>query len=138
MSGSPYESSPLPPDMPPPPLDEGIVEYNKDARNWAMAAHLSSLSGFVIPFGNILGPLIVWLIKKDEMPFVNEHGKESLNFQISVTIYILVSAVLTLCVVGFAGVIGFPIFGLVMAIIAAISASAGKAYQYPLTIRLVK
>ena len=61
----------------------GINETNKDARMWAMICHLAALSGYVSGLGFIVGPLIVWIIKKEEFPFVNEHGKEAVNFQIS-------------------------------------------------------
>src|SRR3954467_5501803 len=60
----------------------GPIETNPDAKMWGMLAHLSSLAGLVIPFGNFIGPLVVWLMKKDQQPFVNDQGKESLNFQI--------------------------------------------------------
>ena len=75
---------------------------DKDARLWAMLCHLSTFAGMVgIPFGNILGPLIIWLIKKDEYPFVDDQGKEALNFQISMTVYLIVSVLLCFVLVGF-------------------------------------
>lgn len=114
------------------------LEQNQEARNWAMIAHLSSLVGFIIPFGSILGPLIVWLVKKEEMPFVDEQGKEALNFQISLTIYGIISAILTLVLIGIIMIIGLVIFWLVFAIIAGIKAGQGESYRYPLTIRLIK
>ncbi|MEM6424628.1 MAG: DUF4870 domain-containing protein [Cyanobacteria bacterium P01_D01_bin.128] len=114
------------------------LEQNQEARNWGMIAHLSSLVGFIIPFGNIIGPLIVWLVKKDEMPFVDEQGKESLNFQISVFIYAVISGILTLVVIGLLMLLALGIFWLVFAIIAGIKAGQGESYRYPLTIRLLK
>lgn len=112
---------------------------------WPMLCHLSALAGLIIPFGNIIGPLVVWMIKKDEMPIVNEYGKESLNFQISMTIYIIgagiVATILTLIAIG---VLLFPLIGLVgladlvLVIIASVQASKGVAYHYPLTIRFIK
>jgi len=111
----------------------------KDERLWAMLCHLASLLGYsVIPFGHILGPLIVWQMKKNESPFVDDQGKEALNFQISMTLYLILAA-LTICVV--VGVVLTPavaIFGLVMTIIAGIKANQGVTYRYPLTIRLIK
>lgn len=72
-------------------------ETEKQARTWGMLCHLTALCCWVgVPFGNIVGPLIVWLIKKDETPLVDEQGKESLNFQISISIYAIVAAILTL------------------------------------------
>ncbi|MFV1964993.1 MAG: DUF4870 domain-containing protein, partial [Pirellulaceae bacterium] len=76
-----------------PDLDSADEELSSDERQWAMFAHLAALSGYIgIPFGNIIGPLIVWMIKKDESSFVDDQGKESLNFQISMLIWIAISA----------------------------------------------
>lgn len=111
---------------------------SKDARMWAMFAHISAVAGFVIPFGNIIGPLLIWILKKDEFPFVNDQGKESLNFQISITIYVLISIILVFLVIGIPILIVVGLFALIMTIIAAINSYDGKAYRYPLTIRLIK
>ncbi len=85
-----------------------------------------------------LKPLILWLIKKDESPFVDNQGKESLNFQISISIYCLVSAILILIVVGIFLLIALGILDVVFVIIASIKANSGEKYRYPLTLRLVK
>jgi uncharacterized Tic20 family protein len=121
------------------PLEDAVVEMNPEARNWAMIAHLAALAGYTgIPLANLIGPLVVWMIKKDEMPFVNDQGKEALNFQITMTICLIVSGVLVLCAgIGILGLIVFGIVDLVFTIIAAISAAGGKAYRYPMTLRLV-
>jgi len=108
---------------------------SSDERMWAMLCHLSAFSGSIIPFGNLLGPLIIWLVKKDEYAFVDDQGKEALNFQISILIYGLVLAV---TIIGIPLVLGVMVFGIVMTIIAAIKANGGEYYRYPLTMRLVK
>ncbi|PZO33817.1 MAG: DUF4870 domain-containing protein [Leptolyngbya sp.] len=113
------------------------LDSNPESRMWAMLAHLSALSGFIIPFGSILGPLIIWLIKRDEMSFVNDQAKEALNFNISMTIYMLVSLVLVFVVIGIPLMIVLGIAWLVLAILAAVKANEGVAYRYPLTLRLV-
>lgn len=110
----------------------------KEERTWGMIAHLSALSGFVIPFGNILGPLIIWLIKREEMPFVNQQGKEALNFGISMTIYAAISYILVFVLVGILLLIGLGLFWIVVVIIAAVRANEGKPYRYPLNIRFIK
>ena len=110
----------------------------KDARTWAMLCHLGALAGYIIPFGNIIAPLVIWLIKKDESPLVDDQGKESLNFQISITIYALVALVLTLIIIGFILLPAVGIFGLVMVIIAAVQSNSGEKYRYPLCIRFIK
>ena len=108
-----------------------------------MFCHLAGLVGYlpVVPFpvGNVLGPLILWLIKKDEMPFVNDQGKEALNFQISMSIYALVCLPLV-CLAGLGAVLAgiVAIVDLVFIIIASIESNKGKAYRYPLSIRMIK
>jgi uncharacterized protein len=111
----------------------------KQERNWAMFAHLSSLLGLIgIPLANIIAPLVIWQVRKDDMPFAADQAKECLNFQISMTIYALISFVLVLLVVGIFLLIAVVIVDLVFTIIAAIKANEGTAYRYPLTIRFVK
>ncbi len=102
-----------------------------------MLCHLSAFAGLFIPLCNILGPLIVWLIKRTEMPDVDAHGKESLNFQISMTIYGIVCAFLILILVGIPLLIIGAIFWFVVVIIASVRANAGELYRYPLTIRFI-
>jgi uncharacterized protein len=125
------------------PADQ-LSSADQQNRTWAMLCHLSALAGLIIPFGNIIGPLVVWLIKKDEMPIVNEYGKESLNFQISMSIYMIglgiIAGILSFIVVG---VFLFPLIGviafvdLVLVIMASVQANKGIAYRYPFTLRLV-
>lgn len=109
----------------------------KDERTWAMLCHLSTLAGFVIPFGNIVGPLVMWTIKKDEFPLVEDQGKEALNFQISMTIYVIASIILIFLLVGIPLLIGLGLFDLIVTVIAAINANDGVKYRYPLCIRFV-
>ena len=110
----------------------------KDERTWAMLSHFSALCMFIFPFGNILAPLIIWLIKKEELPFVEDQGKEVLNFQISITIYLLISGILCIILIGIPIIIGLVIFCFIITIIAAISANDGKPYRYPINLRLIK
>ena len=119
-----------------PPME---ITPSKDERTWAMLCHFSALLIFVgIPFSNILAPLIIWLIKKEEMPFVEDQGKEVLNFQISMTIYLLISGILCFILIGIPFVIGLVIFNVIITIIAGIKAIDGKSYQYPINLRLIK
>ena len=110
----------------------------KDERTWAMLSHFSALSMFIVPFGNILAPLIIWLIKKEEMSFVEDQAKEVLNFQISMTIYLIGSIILIIVLIGIPILIGLVIFNVIITIIAAISANDGKSYRYPINLRLIK
>lgn len=110
---------------------------NKDETNWAVFCHLSALIGFVFPFGNILAPFILWYAKKDEFPFVDDQGKEVLNFQISMTIYILISVLLVFVVIGIPILIVLGIFAIIIIAIGALNAADGKKYRYPFTIKFL-
>lgn len=117
----------------------GSTAFTKEDRTWGMLCHLSSLLLFIgIPFGNIIGPLVIWLIKRENSPFIDAHGKESLNFQISMTIYALISAVLVLVLLGIVMLIALAIADIILIIIASIKANSGENYTYPFTIRFVK
>ncbi len=122
-------------------VEQGQVsaEVNKEACMWAMFCHLAGLCAFVIPLvGNIVGPLILWQIKKDEYPFVGEQGKEAVNFLISMTIYGLISAALSFVCIGFFLLAAVGVVDLVFLLIAAVKANNGQHYRYPLTIRFIK
>jgi uncharacterized Tic20 family protein len=106
---------------------------------WTVLCHATALAGFFVPWaGHILGPLIVWLAKRGDSAEIDEHGKESLNFQISMLIYNLIAGVLCLVLIGFVILGILHILNLVLVIVASIQASEGKLYRYPITIRLIK
>jgi uncharacterized protein len=128
------------PNSPPPfePPHAGRAEVTADERQWGMFAHLSALLGFVIPFGNVIGPLVIWLVKKDTMPFVDDQAKESLNFQITVTIAAIISMVLMVVLIGFALLVVVGLVALVLTVIAGVKANEGIAYRYPFALRLIK
>ena len=106
-------------------------------RTWAMLCHLLALSGYVVPLGNVLGPLIVWLIQKEKSPLVDQNGKESLNFQISITIYSFVAGMLIFAVIGVVLLPAVLIFALIMVIMAAVKTNRGETWRYPLCIRFL-
>src|SRR5262245_34310610 len=117
---------------------ECMYTLTREERNWGMLSHLLALTGYVgIPFGNIAAPLIIYLMKKDESPFVAEQSRESLNFQISVGIYWLISAVLMVIFIGFLLFAAVWVAGVILTIIASVKAANGEVYRYPLTIRLI-
>ena len=111
---------------------------SKDEQTWAMLSHFSALCMFIFPLGNILAHLIIWLIKKEEMSFVEDQAKEVLNFQISMTIYLIGSLILIIVLIGIPILIGLVIFNVIITIIAGIKANDGKCYRYPLNLRLIK
>lgn len=132
----------IPPTTPPAggPVDTGSpgLEQNKDARTWGMLCHLSAFAGFIIPFGTILGPLVIWLIKKNEYPFVDDQGKEALNFAITAVLAGIVSAILIFVLIGLILLPAVVIAWIVLTIIATVKASNGEYYRYPFALRLIK
>lgn len=114
------------------------VSISKDERMWGMLCHISAFAFFVFPFGNILGPLVVWLIKKETYPFVDEQGKESLNFQISVTIYGFAALLLSIILIGIPILIALFFFNFILVVVAAIKANDGFHYKYPLSLQLIR
>jgi hypothetical protein len=126
-----------PPPVPPNPESQ--------ARTWNMLCHLSALAGFFIPFGHILGPLIVWQLKKNEFPSVDIHGKAALNFQITVTVALILGLAAAFVLSFFCiGYLLFPVVmliglaGLIFSIIAGIKANNGEDYKYPYSYEFVK
>jgi hypothetical protein len=111
----------------------------RDERLWAMVCHLAAFAGLILPYvGFVVGPLIVWAIKKDEFPLVSDQGKESINFQISMLIYGAVAASLIVIGIGFLLVPAWAVAEIVLVIVAALAANNGEQYRYPLTIRFVR
>lgn len=111
---------------------------DRDERMWGMLCHLAAFAGLVIPVaGNIVGPLIVYLVKKEEYGFVEDQGKESLNFQITVTILLFISGILIVIGIGLLLMAVIGIAALVFTIIAAIKANEGEFYRYPWSIRFL-
>lgn len=120
------------------PAYESQPVASKEQTTWALAAHLSGLLPYVgIPFGNIIAPLAIWLMNRDKMPFVDDQAKEAINFQLTITLYAIISGVLILAIVGFVLLPVVIVFDVVASIIAAIKAQQGIAYRYPMTIRFI-
>ena len=131
----------VPPPLPgpiPPPISDA------QARTWNMWCHLSALSGLLVPLGFVLGPLIVWQIKKTEFSSVEAHGKAALNFQLTLLIIAIVIVVVGFILSFFCvGVLFFfllPLVGLagiIFPIIAGLKANEGKDYKYPYSFTLI-
>lgn len=117
---------------------ENLKPANNDESNWGMFAHLSALVGFIIPFGSIVAPLVIWLTKGKESTYVGEQAREALNFQITMAIVFLVCFILSFIVIGLLFMVIAGIADLVFVILATIAASKGQMYRYPYTLRLVK
>jgi uncharacterized Tic20 family protein len=125
------------------------LDLSREERQWAMFAHLSALAGALVSsvfggWGVFLGPLVIWLLKKDSMPFVDDQGKEALNFNLTAAAVALVLLLMTLFTLGIGIILTGPLFALLglawlaLTIVAAIRANEGKRYRYPFAIRLIK
>jgi len=134
------------------------TQYSRPERTWGMACHLSAFVGLVFPLGHVLAPLILWLIKREDSPFVADQGKEALNFQISMSIYIVIALLINIILVGLGmrmpsmtmnmmggmQLLSMPViaavmlFGFAMVVYATIKANGGVLFRYPLTLRFVK
>lgn len=107
-----------------------------DDRLYAMLCHLGTLVT-VVPFANIIVPLVIWMVKRDQSPLVNDQGKEALNFQITMMIGYTICVPLVLILIGIPMLIALGIYHLVFSIIAAIKSYEGQPYRYPCTLRLI-
>jgi hypothetical protein len=133
---------PPPPEIPTVTSGTPLIPSTKDDRLWATLIHLGGVIGgwsaaIALPGGNVLLPLILWLIKREGSAFINDQGKEVLNFQITVTIAAIGCAVLAVFCIGVPMLIALGIYALVVGILGAIKANEGVAYRYPVTIRLI-
>lgn len=109
-----------------------------EVRQIAMFCHLATLIGLFVPFASLIGPLLVWQLKKDHDAFINDQGREAMNFQITVAIGMMVSFLLMFVVIGILMVFIVFVWWLVLSIIGGVKANEGVAYRYPLTLRLIK
>lgn len=120
-----------------------MMESDLNARNWGMFCHLAAFSGYFTGIGFFLGPLIVWLVKRNEYPFVDDQGKEAVNFQLTMHLIALIAGAIAIATCGIGLIIAIPVWcvlgilDIVFPIIGAIQASSGQYYRYPLTIRFI-
>ena len=109
-----------------------------EQKQTGMFLHLSQLLNFIIPFGGVVAPILIWQLKKDEMPSLDAHGKMIANWMISALIYGVVSSVLAFVLIGFLGLAALAIVGIAFPIIGAVKANNGELWEYPLTIKFLK
>ena len=113
------------------------MDSSFNEKQWILLSHLSGFAGFIFPFGNILGPLLVYLLKKDQSTAVAEHAREALNFQISITIYYIIAGILIFVIVGGFIIAILVVLQIVLMIKAALEADKGGFYKYPFTFRFL-
>lgn len=107
-------------------------------KQWIVLTHLSGLGMYIFPFGNIVIPMIIWVSKKQEFPSIDEHGKAVLNFQISITIWLIIAAIFVFLLIGLPVLIVLGILHIVFVIIGTLKADQGIVYNYPLTIDFIR
>lgn len=138
--GGPPPAGGLPPTYAGPPIayPPPGMPGSQDERTWAMLCHLAAFSGFIVAgVGAVVGPLVVWLIKRETYPLVDDQGKEALNFNITVLLAGIACFILVFVIIGIFLLLALAVYWVVMTIIAAVQANKGIAYRYPLTLRLV-
>ena len=115
------------------------LQLSRDEKTFGMLAHITAFALFILPtIGHIIGPLIIWLMKKDQSAWVDRQGKNALNFQISITIYFFVSLLLIPVIIGIILVVAVAIFWLVSVIMASVRVNDGEDYQYMFSINFIK
>ena len=114
------------------------VNLSQEERNLAVFCHLGPLAGVLLPvFGSILIPLIIWLVKRDESDFIKHHGREALNFQLTMILAFIAAFVLVFVIIGIPLLIGLVLFELIILIVAAVKTAEGRFYRYPFCIQFI-
>jgi uncharacterized Tic20 family protein len=113
-------------------------EEERQTRQWALFLHLSLLANYLVPLAGLVLPIVIWQLKKDELPGIDAHGKNALNWIISKVIYLVVSGILIFLVIGIPLLIALGIVGIIFPIIAALKANNGEVWKYPLAIEFLK
>ena len=116
----------------------GPLVPTRDERQWAMLCHVSAMLMYVTAIGGLLAPFVIWLLKRDDMPFVADQGKETINFQITILLALAASVVLMLVVIGFVLFWALLAFHFVVTIVAAVKVTEGVTYRYPFCWRVIK
>jgi uncharacterized Tic20 family protein len=127
---------PPPPPSPPAPSGDHPSGLPNEVRNWGMGAHLSAFLGAWVALA-FVGPLVLWLVKREQHPFIEFHGREALNFNLSMTIYLIVAGLASIVLIGLPFLVAIGVAWLILPIVAAVKASNGESYRYPLTIRFL-
>ncbi|MFO0703137.1 MAG: DUF4870 domain-containing protein [Patescibacteria group bacterium] len=109
-----------------------------DEKQFALFIHLSTFVGLIVPFGNILAPLVLWTMKRKESEYIDYHGKEAVNFNISIYIWLFISIIAIILIVGLFMILGLFLASVILPIIAGIAAHNGERYRYPFTFRFIK
>lgn len=107
-----------------------------EVRKWAMILHLSQFSGYLVPLAGFVVPIVIWQMKKDELPGLDAHGRVVANWMISMVIYVAVSTLLILVLIGIPMLWALGVLAVVFPIVGAIKAGDGKVWNYPMSLRI--
>ena len=118
--------------------DPDFRPWDMELSSYCMLMHLSQFAGIIVPFGGIALPIIMWATNKDKSSIIDQHGKNILNWMISFYIYVSISAILILLIVGIFALIALGVIAVIFAIIGAIKANNKEIFNYPLTIQFLK
>jgi len=113
---------------------QAVSDLERQARQWAMILHFSQFAGYIVPLAGMIVPIVLWQMKKDELPGIDEHGRAVVNWIISETIYILIGIALIFVVIGIPLLFALALIGIIFPIIGGIKANDGVLWKYPLTI----
>lgn len=119
-------------------MEVNRIVLTESERNWSMLCHLSALACFIFPFGGILGPLICWLTQRDVSAWVNINGRNSLNFQLSMLLYMVLASPLCFILIGIPIIAAFGMLNIICIIIASVKAPQGEVFRYPITIPFIQ
>lgn len=135
-------NSPPPPPAPPPspsaPPAGGSDATERQTREWAMWIHLSQLAGILVPLAGLVLPIVLWQVKKDELPGVDAHGKVVVNWIITQLIVAVIGAILVFVIIGFAVLAVLAVVSIVFPILGGLRANEGKLWAYPYSFRFIK
>ena len=119
-------------------ISETNIISDKECRNWAMILHFSLLAGYIVPLAGLVAPIIIWQIKKDELPGIDAHGKVVVNWLISAFIYAVIFTALIIVIIGIPLLIALGLLSIIYPIIGGVKANEGKLWKYPLTFQILK
>lgn len=117
---------------------EDVKPWGMELNTFNMLMHLSQFAGVIVPFAGFILPIVMWTTQKEKSASIDAHGKNIVNFMLSLIVYGLICAILSLVLIGILGFIVLGIASVIFIIIGAVRAMEGEAYQYPLTIKFFK
>ena len=110
-------------------------EADRQTKLWAMLLHFSFFAGYIVPIFGLLAPIVIWQVKKDELPLIDWHGRNMMNWLISLLIYSIAAGLLCLIVIGLPLLILLALLSIVFPIVAGIKANNGEEWKYPFSIQ---